>query len=115
MGKNPKMHKEMSAVIPADLCNKLDDYLATRTSVKFLSELSSFLQVSQDPGSKYNISVMNAVVMYVGVKAIDNIHDRSQRISMSTVAHTPFMDIFQNLAVSLCTEGGLLGCRLGLD
>jgi CCR4-NOT transcription complex subunit 1 len=108
MGKNPKMHKEMSAVIPADLCNKLDDYLATRTSVKFLSELSSFLQVSQDPGSKYNISVMNAVVMYVGVKAIDNIHDRSQRISMSTVAHTPFMDIFQNLAVSLCTEGRYL-------
>jgi len=107
MARNPKVHKEMSAVIPPELCSKLDEYLATRTPAKFLSELSSFLQVSQDPGSKYNVSVLNAVVLYVGVKAIDNIHGRSQRISISTVANNPFVDVFQNLAVSFCAEGRL--------
>jgi len=108
MNVNPKMHREMSNIIPTELRTKLDDYLATRSSVNFLSELPGYLQVSQVSGMKYNVSVVNAVVMYVGVKAIDSIHDKSQRISMATIAHTAFMDIFQNLAVSLCTEGRYL-------
>lgn len=105
MSINPKMHREMSAIIPTDLRARLDDYLETRSSVSFLSDLPGLLQVSQVAGSKYNVSVMNAVVMYVGVRAIDSIHERMERISMATIAHTAFMDIFQNLAVSLCTEG----------
>lgn len=48
---------------------------------------------------------MNAIVLYVGSKAIDSIHAKSQRISIASIAHTAFMDIFQSLAVSLCTEG----------
>lgn len=105
MSANPKMHREMSTIIPSDLRTRLDDYLATRSSVNFLSDLPGLLQVSQVSGSKYNVSVVNAIVMYVGVRAIDSIHERSERISMETIAHTAFMDIFQNLAVSLCTEG----------
>lgn len=48
---------------------------------------------------------MNAVVIYVGMRAIQAIHEKQQCITMTTIAHTAYMDIFQNLAVSLCTEG----------
>jgi CCR4-NOT transcription complex subunit 1 len=49
---------------------------------------------------------MNACVLYVGMRAIEHTTvEKQQRVTMSTIAHTPFMDIFQNLAVSLDTEG----------
>lgn len=105
MSQHPKMHRETSNIFPAALRLRLDDYLSNRTPVEFLSELPVILQVSQIPGSKYNASMINNIVLYVGVRAIDSIQQKNQRISMAKIAHTPFMDIFQNLAVSLCTEG----------
>jgi len=74
--------------------------------VSFLSELRSKLQVSNEPGQKYNISLMNAVVLYVGSQAIQAIQAKEQRPGIATIAHTSHMDIFQNLAVDLDTEGG---------
>lgn len=53
----------------------------------------------------YNVSVLNAVVLYVGMQAIEQLQLKSQPLTMSTIAHTAFMDIYQNLAVSLDTEG----------
>ena len=53
----------------------------------------------------YNVSVLNAVVLYVGMQAIEQLQVKSQPLTMSTIAHTSFMDIYQNLAVSLDTEG----------
>ncbi|KAK6029734.1 CCR4-Not complex component, Not1, partial [Ostertagia ostertagi] len=50
--------------------------------------------VIRTPGSKYNSTVMNAMVLYVGMKAIESLHERRQRISIHTIAHTAFMDIF---------------------
>lgn len=106
MSVNPKAHREMANIIQdATLKSKLDEYLETRSAVNFLSELPSYLQVSQVPGSKYNASLINAIVLYVGTRAIDALQSKKQKISIQTVAHTPYMDIFQNLAVSLCTEG----------
>uniref|UniRef100_A0A183BRX3 CCR4-NOT transcription complex subunit 1 n=1 Tax=Globodera pallida TaxID=36090 RepID=A0A183BRX3_GLOPA len=115
MSNNPKTHREMTSIIPKELRQRLDYYLETR-SVSYLSDLPSMLlfapqqqtPLSHSPSSKYAISVVNAVVMYVGVRAIDSIHDKGQRISADTIAHTAFMDIFQNLAVSLCNEGRYL-------
>ena len=110
MATNPKTHREINNIISDQLKKRLDDYLETRSAIGFLSELPTFLEATQHPqsaipGQKYSISTVNAVVMYVGVRAIDSIHEKNQRISMDTIAHTAFMDIFQNLAVSLCTEG----------
>lgn len=111
MSNNPKTHREIN-ITPPEFKSRLDDYLATRSSVTFLSDLPGMLlssaqqsQSSHSPTSKYNVSVVNAVVMHVGIRAIDSIHGKGQRISTETIAHTAFMDIFQNLAVSLCTEG----------
>lgn len=54
---------------------------------------------------RYNMSVMNALVLYVGMQAIAQIHSKGLTPSMSTIAHSAHMDIFQNLGVDLDTEG----------
>lgn len=90
----------------------LDSYLRTRSTVTFLSELRGHLQLSANPsagqvgsveGTRYNIQLINALVFYVGQTAIASITPRL--INMTTIAHSSHMDIFQNLAVDLDTEG----------
>ena len=48
---------------------------------------------------------MNALVLYVGTQAISHIRNKGLAPNMSTIAHSAHMDIFQNLAVDLDTEG----------
>lgn len=55
---------------PATFKKDLDSYLKARAPVTFLSELRGHLQVSNEPGSRYNIPLMNALVLYVGNQAI---------------------------------------------
>ena len=87
----------------------LDSYLRTRAPVTFLSDLRGNLQLSNEPGFRYNISLLNALVLYVGTQAIQDIrHNRSLAPSIATIAHSSHMDIFQNLAVDLDTEGRYL-------
>lgn len=62
-------------------------------------------QVSNEPGNRYNIQLINALVLYVGTQAIAHIHNKGSTPSMSTITHSAHMDIFQNLAVDLDTEG----------
>lgn len=69
-----------------------------------------FLQVSNEPGNRYNIQLINALVLYVGTQAIAHIHNKGSTPSMSTITHSAHMDIFQNLAVDLDTEGGECRC-----
>lgn len=72
-----------------------------------LSELRSHLQISNEPGTAYNIPLMNALVLYVGTQAINFIRSKGLTPNMTTIAHSAHMDIFQNLAVDLDTEGTL--------
>ena len=48
---------------------------------------------------------MNALVLYVGMQAIAHIQSKGLVTTRSTIAHSAHMDIFQNLAVDLDTEG----------
>ena len=64
-----------------------------------------FFQVSSEPGKQYNVSLINALVLYVGTQAITYIHSKSGTPSTSAIAHTAHMDIFQHLVVDLDTEG----------
>lgn len=61
--------------------------------------------MSSEPGNQYNVSLMNALVLYVGTQAIAYIHSKGSTPSTSTIAHTAHMDIFQHLVVDLDTEG----------
>jgi CCR4-NOT transcription complex subunit 1 len=93
---------------PASFKKDLDSYLKVRAPVTFLSELRGHLQVSNEPGSRYNVSLMNALVLHVGTQAIAHIRSKNSVPSMTTIVHCAHMDIFQNLAVDLDNEGRYL-------
>lgn len=107
---SPKIHTNVASLIqPPEFKKNLDSYLKNRTPVTFLSDMRSYLQqVSNEPGMRYNMSVMNALVLYVGMQAISQINSKGLTPSMSTIAHSAHMDIFQNLGVDLDTEGRYL-------
>ncbi|GIX80669.1 CCR4-NOT transcription complex subunit 1, partial [Caerostris extrusa] len=86
----------------------LDSYIKTRAPVTFLSELRTSLQVANEPGMRYNIPLINALVLYVGTQAIAYIQSKGNTPNMSTITHSSHMDIFQNLAVDSDTEGRYL-------
>ncbi|XP_076337573.1 CCR4-NOT transcription complex subunit 1-like [Tachypleus tridentatus] len=109
ISQSPRILINFDNVIqPATFKKELDSYMTSRSPVTFLSELRSILQVSKEPGMKYNIPLINALVPYVGIQAISHIQSKGQTPSMGTIAHTSHMDIFQNLAVDLDTEGRYL-------
>ncbi|KAI5730570.1 hypothetical protein M8J76_015190 [Diaphorina citri] len=86
----------------------LDAYLKTRSPVTFLAEVRAAVQVSHEPGSRYNTELMNAIVLYVGTQAILSIRAKSLSPNNKTIAHSAHMDIFLNFAVDLDTEGRYL-------
>lgn len=105
----PRVLNNFSSMItPITFKKDLDSYLKLRAPVTFLSELRSNLQVSNEPGMRYNIPLMNALVLYVGTQAIGFIRGKTLTPNMQTIAHSSHMDIFQNLAVDLDTEGRYL-------
>lgn len=74
IGGAPRIFTNYAAAItPASFKKDLDSYLKARSPVTFLSELRSNLQISNEPGSRYNIPLMNALVLYVGTQAIAHI------------------------------------------
>ncbi|GAB0100187.1 CCR4-NOT transcription complex subunit 1 [Sergentomyia squamirostris] len=93
---------------PATFKKDLDSYLKARAPVTFLSELRGHLQMCNEPGSRYNIPLMNALVLYVGNQAITLIRSKNLVPNMTTIVHSAHMDIFQNLAVDLDNEGRYL-------
>merc|ERR1719402_954978 len=108
----PRMVNNFAALIKPSFKKDLDSYLKNRSPVSFLSELRTNLQnvtgAVEDAGLRYNISMINALVMYVGTQAIQFIRAKGHSPSMSSIAPSSHMDIFQNLAVDLDTEGRYL-------
>jgi len=106
----PKSTMTINILATVAFKKDLDSYIRTRGPVTFLSDLRGYLQQpsttqSGEP-SKYNIPLINALVLYVGQAAIQSISPKN--ISITTIAHSSHMDIFQNLAVDLDTEGRYL-------
>jgi len=105
----PRIHSNYAAAIqPLNLKKDLDLYLKQRSPVTFLSEIRGHLQISNEPGSRYNVPLMNALVLYVGTQAINQIRAKSQNPTMQNIVHNAHMDILQNLAVDLDNEGRYL-------
>ena len=88
---------------------ELDAYLKTRSPRGFPSDLRQRLmlepQAAAAGGHAYDVPLMNALVLHVGVQAIQaNRKDQGA----SQIAHTAPMDVFQRLAQELDTEGRYL-------
>jgi CCR4-NOT transcription complex subunit 1 len=105
----PRIFTNYAANIhPLGFKKDLDSYLKARAPVTFLSELRGHLQISNEPGSRYNVALMNSLVLYVGIQAITHIRSKNLVPNMTTIVHSAHMDIFQNLAVDLDNEGRYL-------
>lgn len=71
-----------------------------------MTEIRTTLQQScNEPGMRYNLSLLNAMVLYVGTQAIQQIRNKGLVPNISTITHSSHMDIFQHLTVDLDTEG----------
>ena len=103
------MVTNFAALVKPSFKKDLDNCLKNRTPVSFLSELHTKLQNgtaglnAEDGGMRYNISMINALVIYVGTQAILFIRAKGQRPSMSSIAHSSQLDIFQHLIPSRTT------------
>ncbi|VVC34988.1 Hypothetical protein CINCED_3A007099 [Cinara cedri] len=106
----PKICPDYQSFIqPVNFKKDLDLYLKTRSPVTFLSEMRTTMQQSCcEPGMRYNVSLLNAIVLYVGTQAIQLIRTKGLVPNISTITHSAHMDIFQNLSVDLDTEGRYL-------
>uniref|UniRef100_A0A0N4Z2P1 CCR4-NOT transcription complex subunit 1 n=1 Tax=Parastrongyloides trichosuri TaxID=131310 RepID=A0A0N4Z2P1_PARTI len=108
MRTDPKFHLQFNNYLPTVVIKQLDEFLETRTNVDFLSQLPSLCRThppNSNPESKYNISFINALVLYVGVKAIEYLNNKNVPIVTAMMAHSSYMDVLESLAVSLDPEG----------
>ena len=64
-------------------------------------------QEASQIGIKYNLTVINALVLHVGIQAISQLQNKSSQVPPS-MTHSAPMDIFQHLASDLDTEGRYL-------
>lgn len=102
----------------------IDEYLKTRPEGSpFLTELKQRLLLPQNEanlaGTRYNVPLINSLVLYVGMQAIQQLQSKSatQHAPTQQMIHSPpmdiflvgaAMDIFQSLIKNLDTEGRYL-------
>lgn len=96
----------------------LDKFLANRGPSSFLGTIAEKLKNKEMPdgqgplpdvnGSSYNVPVINALVVYSGIHAVDQLQEKAQGGSMPFTTSSASMDIFQHLLNELDSEGRYL-------
>ncbi|XP_075501008.1 uncharacterized protein LOC142539437 isoform X2 [Primulina tabacum] len=115
----PRILSEVDAALKAkQIKNDVDEYLKTRQQgSSFLTELKQKLLLTPSEGarsgSRYNVPLMNALVLYVGMQAIQQLQSRVPPYTQSMASMTAFLvsaalDIFQTLILDLDSEGRYL-------
>uniref|UniRef100_A0AC35UCG6 Not1 domain-containing protein n=1 Tax=Rhabditophanes sp. KR3021 TaxID=114890 RepID=A0AC35UCG6_9BILA len=111
MHTDPKQFLKFEQYLPAGFLKQLDEFLENRSSIEVLSELPSMCKTfppnHEFPG-RYNTQFINALVVYLGKRAVESIKEKKLTITTQTIAHTSYMDVFQHLALSLDSEGRYL-------
>ncbi|KAJ3415017.1 hypothetical protein HDV05_005662 [Chytridiales sp. JEL 0842] len=96
-----------SSLVPNNFKTEIDTYLKTRGPVAFLLDIRSRVMLpsgtSSETGSKYNIPVINSLVLYVGVQAIAQAQSKPGQ-GFSPVTQSAPIDIFQQLVMDLDSE-----------
>ena len=105
----PRIVAYPDRVIPNQLQGELDIYLKSRQPMAFLDSLCPRLLLGgQDQpgyGTRYNSTLINALVLYTGMQAIAA---KGGQQGSSPTMHSPAMDVFKRLASELDTEGRYL-------
>ncbi|XP_077235419.1 transcription regulator [Tasmannia lanceolata] len=126
ISQSPHILSEVDAALKVkQIKADIDEYLKTRQQgSSFLAELKPRLMLPQNEaalaGTRYNVPLINSLVLYVGMQAIQQLQSKSspQHVPPTPqLTHTapmdPFlvgaaMDIFQTLIGELDTEGRYL-------
>lgn len=96
---------------------EVDEYLKTRNSQSFQSlDIKGQLILPASEvvpyGTKYNVPLLNALVLYIGMQAIQQMQTKitPQQLAIPTapITQSAPMDIFQRLIIDLDTEGRYL-------
>jgi CCR4-NOT transcription complex subunit 1 len=106
MGPIPPVLSDFASVLKTgDLRTYLDQYLLNRGSPSFLPSLKDRILVPAAEGltDRYNLSLVNALVMYIGVSSVAQAKARSG--SSLFVASDPGVVALQYLATNLDVEG----------
>ncbi|XP_022770231.1 CCR4-NOT transcription complex subunit 1-like isoform X3 [Durio zibethinus] len=117
----PRILSEVDAALKAkQMKADVDEYLKTKLQGgSFLTELKQRLLLSPSEaasaGTRYNVPLINSLVLYVGMQAIQQLQSRvpHAQSTANTVPMTVFLvgaalDIFQSLIGDLDTEGRYL-------
>ncbi|WJX85826.1 hypothetical protein P8452_68221 [Trifolium repens] len=121
--QSPRILSEVDAALKAkQMKADIDEYLKTEQGIPFLSELKEKLLLSPNEaaaaGTRYNVPLINSLVLYVGMQAILDIEVRNQHAQSITNALDLYsatnsstnasLEIFKALIVDLDTEGRYL-------
>ncbi|KAI3965367.1 hypothetical protein MKX01_042848 [Papaver californicum] len=121
INQSPCIFSDVDAAVKAkQMKSDIDEYLKTRQQgPSFLAELKQRVLLSQGEvalaGTRYNVPLMNSLVLYVGMQAIQQLQTKTP--PSPQMAHTApmdiflvgsAMDIFQTLIGDLDTEGRYL-------
>ncbi|KAH9788463.1 transcription regulator [Citrus sinensis] len=117
----PRIFSEVDAALRAkQMRADVDDYLKTgQPGSSFLSELKQKLLLppseAASAGTRYNVPLINSLVLYVGMQAIHQLQTRTSHAqstgnnsSLTAFLVSAALDIFQTLIQDLDTEGRYL-------
>ncbi|KAK9742789.1 hypothetical protein RND81_03G197500 [Saponaria officinalis] len=116
MSQAPRILSEVDAALKAkQMKADVDEYLRTKQG-SFPKELKHRLLLSPNEvlhaGTRYNVPLINSVVLYVGMQAIQLLQARNrsqpQTVSGDPSENNPAMGIFEALINDLDTEGRYL-------
>ncbi|XP_060964127.1 uncharacterized protein LOC133033427 isoform X2 [Cannabis sativa] len=119
ISQSPRILSEVDAALKAkQMKNDVDEYLKTRQGSSFLTDLKQKLLLPPSEvaaaGTNYNVPLINSLVLYVGMQAIQQLQARtshsqsSQNVPLAVFLVGAALDIFQALIVDLDTEGRYL-------
>ena len=105
MGPIPPILSDFASGLKSgDLCSYLDQYLLNRGSPSFLPSLKDRLKLKgNDASESYNLSLINSLVMYIGVSSVAQAKAKSG--SLVFVSSDPGVVALQYLAMNLDVEG----------
>ncbi|KAL7203784.1 hypothetical protein ACSBR2_016943 [Camellia fascicularis] len=122
ISQSPRILSEVDAALKAKMIKgDVDEYLKTRQQgSSFLTELKQKLLLppsdAAQAGTQYNVPLINSLVLYVGMQAIQQLQARTPPHAQSMASSVPLavflvgaaLDIFQTLIMDLDTEGRYL-------
>ncbi|GAB5366833.1 hypothetical protein AAMO2058_001177600 [Amorphochlora amoebiformis] len=95
------------ALIHHSVLQPLEQYLASRQPTSFPAKLCEKLQSQSEAktGSKYDVPLINALVLHLGMQGIAKLQAKNDEGIVSQFQDNSCMDIFERLVVNLDPEG----------